>query len=236
MDLKRFFCDEKITGDVAYLRGEEFYHAVKVTRHKVGFKLILCDDGDTDYYATIREINKDYLVAAIDERVPNPVESAFRLNLYIGNNKDLDTVVQKAVEMGVNSVTPFISERCNVKQVNYERLNKIVLESSKQCGRARLAAVKPQISFEKAVDEAANGDVFFFYEFEKENFVRDAVIGGKDINVFIGPEGGFSEKETAYAHERGIRTYSLGKRIMRVATAVIAACALINDKADGSFN
>lgn len=236
MDLKRFFCDEKIMGDVAYLRGEEFYHAVKVTRHKVGYKLILCDDGDTDYYATIKEINKDYLVAAIDERVHNPVESAFRLNLYIGNNKDLDTVVQKAVEMGVNSVTPFLSERCNVKQVNYERLNKIVLESSKQCGRARLAAVKPQISFEKAVDEAANGDVFFFYEFEKENFVRDAVIGGKDINVFIGPEGGFSEKETAYAHERGIRTYSLGKRIMRVATAVVAACALINDKADGSFN
>ncbi len=236
MDLKRFFCDEKINGDIVKLSGDEFYHAVKVTRHKVGYKLILCDNGNYDYYATIKEINRDFLIAKIDKRVFNPVESDFKLNLYIGNNKDIDSVVQKAVEMGVNSITPFVSERCNVKEINYERLNKIVLESSKQCGRARLATINEQITFEEAVTQAKTGEVFLFYEFEDKNFVRDTLIKSKEISIFIGTEGGFSEEEIAFAHKEGIKTYSLGKRIMRVATAVVSACALVNDKAEGSFN
>ena len=56
MDLKRFFTDEKITGNTAKLTGNEFYHAVKVTRHKNGYKLILCDNDRYDYYATITDI------------------------------------------------------------------------------------------------------------------------------------------------------------------------------------
>lgn len=235
MDLKRFFCDEKINGDTVVLTGDEFYHAVKVTRHKVGYKLVVSDNDGFDYLCTITEIGKDFLTAKIEEKTLNPVESDFTLNLYIGNNKDLDVVVQKAVELGVKTVIPFVSQHCNVKKINGERLDKIVTESSKQCGRAIKAIVREQIDFDKVVEETKNGNTYLFYEYESENKVADSKIDfDKGINVIIGPEGGFSEEEIKKVRENGIKTYTLGKRIMRVCTAVVASCVLVNEKADGA--
>ena len=73
MDLKRFFTD-KIEDDYAFLTGKEFYHAVKVVRLKIGYKLIICDNSGMDYYCTIDEITKDYLRAKIDKSVANDTE------------------------------------------------------------------------------------------------------------------------------------------------------------------
>ena len=92
MDLKRFFCENKIIGNKIILSGEEFYHAIKVTRHKVGYKIIVCDNGDIDYYATITEINKDNLVAIIDKKEQNFCESNLDVTLFIGNNKNIDSI------------------------------------------------------------------------------------------------------------------------------------------------
>lgn len=234
MDLKRFFCEENINDDVVILTGDEFYHAVKVTRHKIGYKLVVCDNLGYDYYCTVTEIGKNFLVAKIDQKAENPVESTFTLNLYIGNNKDLDTVVQKAVELGVKNVIPFTSQHCNVKNINRDRLEKIVTESSKQCGRAIKAVIYDQIDFAEVVKKVKNSNSYLFYEYENDNKVSDSVIDyKKEINIIIGPEGGFSEEEIAKAKGNGIKTYTLGKRILRVGTAVVAACVLINEKADG---
>lgn len=231
MDLKRFFCNEKITGDYVTLDGDEFYHAVKVTRHKIGYKFIACDNGEYDYYCTITDISKNSLIAKIDKIDKNNVENDFSVNLYIGNNKDLDTVVQKATELGVSSITPFISEHCNVKDVNYDRLNKIVLESSKQCGRSKLIAINKIVSFSDAIISTENYKNFLFYEFEKQNRVEKKDLSGyKKINLFIGPEGGFSQHEIQLAKDKKIKICTLGKCIMRVSTAVVSACVLVNDK------
>lgn len=236
MDLKRFFCDEQIIGRFVWLRGDEFYHAVKVTRHKVGYKLIVCNNTNIDYYCTVVEIGKDFLKAVVDATEKNPVESMFTLNLYIGNNKDLDVVVQKAVELGVSTITPFRSQHCNEKNVNFDRLDKIVLESSKQCGRAVLARINNQIDFAQVIEQIKGDSNYLFYEYERKNSVKNSdITRGSEINIIIGPEGGFSEEEIALALKNGIKTYTLGKRILRVATAVVASCVLINEKADDIY-
>ena len=233
MDLKRFFAEEKIEGDTVVLRGDEFYHAVKVTRHKVGYKLIVCDNGKFDYYATVTEIGKDYLTAHVDEVKENDVELPYKLTLYIGNNKDLDVVTQKAVEMGVTEIVPFVSQHCNIKTVAYDRLRKVISESAKQCGRSCLPVLREQMDFDEVLTDLTWSEVFAFYEYERENKVKDAkLVHGKDISIIIGCEGGFAVEEIEKMKERGITTYTLGKRIMRVATAVVAACALVNEKAE----
>ena len=231
MDLKRFFSDNKIIGNKIILSGEEFYHAVKVTRHKVGFKIIVCDNSNIDYYATITEINKDNLIAIIDKKEYNTVESNLDVTLFIGNNKNLDSVVQKSVELGVKRIVPFTSQHCNVFDVNYERLRKIVAESSKQCGRATLAHVEKIKTFKECLELVKNSEVFAFYEHEETRKIASFAgdIPSK-ISIFIGCEGGFSEDEIKEFNTNGIFPYTLGKRILRVATAVVAACTLINDK------
>ena len=232
MDLKRFFTDEPICDKKVVLTGDEFYHCCKVTRHKVGYKIILCDNGDMDYYATIREINKDSLTAEIYDSKTNDVESKIPLTLYIGNNKDIDDVVQKAVELGVMEIIPFVSQHCNVESIKKERLKKIVLESSKQCGRSRLAKIGDLVSFDEMLASAKNKQCFAFYEFERLNKVMNAPFQAKETALIIGCEGGFSVEEIEKMRQAEISTYTLGKRILRVATAVVSAITLINEKMD----
>ena len=88
MDLKRFFTDEEIIGDSIVLTGAEYYHAVKVTRHKIGYKIIVCNNTNKDYYCTITDISKSELTAKIDDVLINESEPDYNLSLYIGNNKD----------------------------------------------------------------------------------------------------------------------------------------------------
>lgn len=231
MDLKRFFSDcvdwEKKT---AVLRDEEFYHAVKVTRHKVGYKLVICNGDDFDYNCEVTEITKDALYAKIENRTKNETELKNPVVLYIGVNKDIDTVVQKAVEMGARKIVPFTSAHSNVDKINIDRLNKIVVESSKQCGRNRLAEVCPLITYKEAMSIAKDTNIFFYYEYERDNKTCDAAVDDGEISVFIGSEGGFSLDEVACAKEAGAKLLTLGNRILRVSTAVVSALTLVIER------
>lgn len=229
MDLKRFFSDGiDYESKTAVLTGDEFYHAVKVTRHKIGYKLIICGDGIYDYYCTVEKITDDSLYAKIDSRELNETETRIPVTLYIGANKDLDTAVQKAVEMGASKIVPFTSAHCNTDKINVDRLNKIVLESSKQCGRARLAKVASLMTLKEALSVAKDTDIMFFYEFERTRKVVDCEFTHREISIFIGCEGGFSVEESELFSTFGAKPITLGKRILRVSTAVVAAMALVN--------
>ena len=228
MDLKRFFTDRPI-GEHAYLTGQEFYHAVKVVRLKVGYKLIVCQGDDYDYYCTVEEIGKDLLIAKVDEKVYNETELNHNVTLYIGANKDLDTVMQKAVELGVSRIIPFTSQHSNVNKINRDRLETIVMESSKQCGRSKLASIGDPVPFSEI--DTDDKQVFSFYEFERKNKVSDVSLTNKDIAVVIGSEGGFSVEEYREMQNKGWHVLTLGKRILRVSTAVVSALTLVNERA-----
>lgn len=228
MDLKRFFIDEPINNNKEVrLCGKEFYHAVKVTRHKIGYKLIICDNSGYDFYCTVSAITADFLLAIVDEKKYNESEIKSILNLYIGINKDFDVSVQKAVEMGVKNIYPMLTQHGNIKNINEERINKIILESSKQCGRAILPILKPVISYDLVIKSVA-ANAFLFYEHENIRRIECANSNSNSIiDIIIGSEGGFSEDEILKAKNEGIKTYTLGKRILRVNTALVSALALV---------
>lgn len=232
MDLKRFFSEEiDYPNRKAVLRGDEFIHAVKVTRHKIGYFIILSGNDGYDYYAKVSDITSDALYAEITERVLNDSETVRPVVLYAGAGKDLDTVVQKAVELGVKKIVPFFSERTNTDKLNLQRMRKIIFESSKQCGRSCLAEITEPVTFEQAVEDASAGHAIMFYEFERERKVSSAKWDDeKPVNIFIGAEGGFSEAEKDFFLAKGGKTYTLGKRILRVATAVVSALTLVLEK------
>lgn len=229
MDLKRFYSEDiDFARRVARLSGEEFYHAARVTRHKVGYKLIVFGDGEYDYYCTVEEIGKEDMTLHIDGREINNAESGRPVTLYIGANKDLDTVVQKAVEMGASKIVPFTSAHGNVTEINLDRLKKIVLESSKQCGRARLAEVCDIMPLKSALNVAKDTNIYFFYEFERDRKTSEIELKDGEVSVFIGCEGGFSTEERDMFLSIGAYPFTLGRRILRVGTAVVAALTTVN--------
>ncbi|MCI7583407.1 MAG: 16S rRNA (uracil(1498)-N(3))-methyltransferase [Christensenellaceae bacterium] len=225
MEIRRFLTSsDKIKNDVAEISGDEFTYAVKVLRQKTGFTVIVNSGDGYDRIGEISEIAKDKLTVKIRETVKNEATPDKKITLYQGSCKQgkNDFIVQKAVELGISRIVFFKSDFVTEKEVNVERLRKIATEALKQCGRADSVEVEFTDYF-NAVDNCENA--VMFYEGECENTLSDI---GNDVSaLFVGSEGGFSEREVGYARERGLKTITLGKRILRAETASVVATSMI---------
>lgn len=225
MEIRRFLTSsDNIKNDVAEISGDEFTYAVKVLRQKTGFTVIVNTGDGYDRIGEISEITKDKLTVKIRETVKNEATPDKKITLYQGSCKQgkNDFIVQKAVELGISRIVFFKSDFVTEKEVNVERLRKIATEALKQCGRADSVEVEFTDYF-SAVDNCENAVIF--YEGECENTLSDI---GNDVSaLFVGSEGGFSEREVGYARERGLKTITLGKRILRAETASVVATSMI---------
>lgn len=225
MDAKRFFIDKKdIEQDFITIKGAEFTHLSKVLRYKVGYDLIACDNSGYDYFAKLASIEKDYAQAQIYAKEWNNTETKREIVLCQAVCKELDFIVQKAVELGVGKCIPFTSEFTNIKQINLERLQKVALNASKQCGRAKLMEISSLFGYEHMLETIKMGEVVLFYE----ESLRELKVNGGDTPLYIvvGSEGGFSKAEIEKAHSLGISDFSLGKRVLRAETAAVAGMVL----------
>lgn len=236
MEIKRFFLpfDQPIrVGSVAVVSGDEFIHAVKVSRYKVGYKLVLSNGDGFDYFCTVTSIDKNSFSCSVDEAKKNPNELSFPLSLYMCAIEKSDIAVQKATEIGAKEIHLMISSFTNAKNQNLDRLNKIALESAKQCGRAVVPKIFSPVSFEEGVTHAAEhySKVIFCYEKAREGRISEA-LSKKDgsVAVVVGSEGGFSDEEVSFALEKGVNVVTLGRRILRAETASIVALAIVGEE------
>lgn len=233
MEIRRFFVNsEDINGDIVTLRGDEFLHMTKVLRYKVGYKAnILANDG-LERSCTVVEVGSNHAALRIDD-VKRVDAKYARVTLFAGllKNNKLDLVIQKSVELGVDSVVPFLSANSAEKNFQRKRAEKIALEAAKQCGSAYLSSVDDLIDFDGLLERLSEFDlVIAAYEGERHNSIKDLSITAKNVAVIVGPEGGFKEEEIAALRSRGANIVTLGKRILRAETASIVISALLLDK------
>ena len=137
-------------------------------------------------------------------------------------------IVQKSVELGAREIVFYTSSRTIRRPDDFSsrltRLARIAREAAGQSGRGILPAVRGLLPFEDAVREASRADIpLFFYEGGGESLRPHPFAGASSCSIFTGPEGGFSEEETALARASGMRVASLGPRILRCETAPVAA-------------
>ena len=165
-----------------------------------------------------------------------PVE----VKLFFGYPKGdkLETIVQKAVELGAHVITPFDSTYC-VKRPDAEKVRarlprwtKIAVEAAKQCGRSALPVVNEPLSFPQMLDAAGEcGLVLFCYEADGAHSLKTVLthMGGvSSVAVIVGAEGGFSPVEAAAAAARGFHLVNLGPRILRCETAPLYALSALS--------
>ena len=230
MEIRRFYINpNKFDGAVAVIDGDEFVHAVKVLRQKVGYKIVFCTGDGNDYLAEISKIEKDRLYARVLDKTKNTSEPKKQVILFQGAMKNKnDFIVQKAVELGVSKVVFFISKNVSEKDVSTERLNKIAIEACKQCGRA--IQVDVQLMPFSDVVEQIDADTILFYEEERQNKIRQLDLSDcETLKIIIGSEGGFDISEVEQAKQKGAKILSLGARILRAETAAIVATAFAMD-------
>ena len=203
-----------------------------------GESITVCDMQKFEYECTLTDFLSDRVLAQVVSERKCDTEPPFAARLYqaLPKGDKLDTVIQKAVECGVSSITTFNSERCIAKEKGDEenklrRRNKISLEAAKQSGRGLVPEVKATVSFTRMIEEASCSDIkLFCYEGDETVSVRKLLsdenarlkssgIETPTISIIVGSEGGFSLNEVARAREAGFIPIGLGKRILRTETA-----------------
>ena len=230
MELRRFYVTpDCIQNDGISIEGNEYRHMTGVLRFRPGWKCIVCDNTGYDYLCEVTAIDKTKATLRILEKTQNDAETAYPLTLCCGLIKPdkMEIEIQKAVEIGVQTIRPFRSKNTSETDVRTDRLERIVLEACKQCGRAILPSVMPVVPFEALFAEPSR--YYMAYECDREHLLRNVLEtpNERGISVIIGSEGGFTEEEARYAAQQGATLCSLGKRILRAETAAIAALATI---------
>ena len=226
---------EDITEDKALITGEEAQHIGRVLRMKKGDEVTLCDGEGNFYEAVLSDFSDKSVTADILSSRRAETEPEVQITIFQGvpKNPKLETIVQKATEIGVVRIVPVDTVRAVAKldkSAKVDRLRKIAKEAAKQSKRGIIPYVNDTVSFKEAVKMASEADLALIpYEEEREVSLKKALSGKnpQTVAVMIGPEGGFEKEEICLAKENGIISVTLGKRILRTETAPLAVSAAI---------
>ncbi len=238
--MPRFFTDAtNISEGFVTLFGGDAHHISRSLRMACGEIITVCDGTGREITAELCEFKPDCVRAKILSEKKSEQELPVRVTLYQGYPKSdkLELIIQKAVELGATRIVPFESERC-VKRPNAEkserrgaRLSKIAEEAAKQCGRAVIPTVALPIAFEAAIKEACTESDTVFFCYEGGGVPITQLIennkNSKSLAIFVGSEGGFSQKEADFAQKSGAFLCGLGNRILRCETAPIFALSAV---------
>ncbi len=223
------------------LGGDEAHHLLHVMRVKEGESLILFDGSGAEFDTVIVATKKKELTAEIHARrvVSRELETEISLAVALPKGDRQKWLIEKLVELGASAFIPLDSERSVAKSGSgtADRLSRVVVEASKQCGRNALMRLEEPIST-KVLFSSAYAEKPEVAETLKivahpggktlGEILRAPENQNRKILAAIGPEGGFSDAEVASAFAVGWIPVSLGNRILRTETAGIAICAQLN--------
>lgn len=231
--MQRYFAQFDIDDKFIEITGDDYHHIKNVMRMKINDQFYI-SNGKVVYYCSIKEINNDGIIGELLDEVKKKSELKIHVTIAQGMPKagKFETVIQKVTELGVFDVVPVLSERSLFKvdkkteHKKIERFNKIAKSAAEQSHRLIIPQiysfmnVKELIAFSKCYDykcvayEASSKEEQYNFSHLLQN-IRE----NEKMLIFIGPEGGLSEKEIALLIENDFQVISLGNRILRTETA-----------------
>ncbi len=236
--MRRFYAPtENFDEKQIVLDSEQSRHLRSVLRLVEGAEVQVFDGIGNEFLCGIERIEKKGTrLKVLNKVLPSAPESDLELTLAVAilKGEKFDLVIQKAVELGVTNFMPIITKRCDVKLKDSakknERWEKIVIESSKQCGRAKLMKINKPSDFESFMKDSISKSLideafFLFSERNGENFAN--MKSNKKITAVIGSEGGWEDSEIRLAIQNNFQIITLGGRILRAETAAISIVSLL---------
>ena len=215
-------------------------HLVQVLRAKVAEKAILFNGDGYDYEVEIQSIIKHDVSVLVLAKNKNINESSLCIHLYqaLSTNDKMDWVIQKAVELGVQKITPLLTQRSQVK-LKHEKKDKkihhwqqIAIAACEQSGRSVIPQIYSITTIEHCLQEMSPIDKherrFVLNPYGKQGLTFEGVNQNPgEVKLFIGPEGGFTEDEISFIQSQAFESLVLGPRILRTETAPIAGVAIL---------
>ncbi|MDD3221211.1 MAG: 16S rRNA (uracil(1498)-N(3))-methyltransferase [Clostridia bacterium] len=239
--MPRFFVPlSQVREEELVIRGNDVNHIKNVLRMHPGDEVSISDGQGMDYFCRIKTIEREEICLSIENSWKSYVELPVRLYLFQGLPKGdkMELIIQKAVELGAYEIIPVRTSRVIVKLDEKKEVKKltrwqqIAEGGAKQSGRGIVPEIKPVMGFAQALAYARSldGMIIPYEKAEGMANTRKIISGLKDkksIGIFIGPEGGFDEKEVEAAIEAGASPVTLGRRILRTETAGLAMLSVL---------
>jgi 16S rRNA (uracil1498-N3)-methyltransferase len=234
MHLHRFILNFELNKEKVLIKDKEIIFQIRrVLRFRPGKKIILVNNNlGKEALAEILNFNDNLITVKILEVFESKKEYEKEVRLYIAilKKENFELVCQKTTEIGVKKIIPLITEHTVKLNFKKERILKIIKEAAEQSGRLIIPEFLEIQKFEDVVSNLKNNGLNLFFDLSGEklkNFEKE-ILNHKVINVFIGPEGGWSEKEINLAKENGFLIANLGNFTLRAETAAICSTFFIH--------
>lgn len=242
--MRRYWIEKKhFKNDAILLTGDTFHHICEVCRQDVGNKFEILCDGQA-YFVEITERLKKSATAKILEtrEAPKPQKPYIHLCVSISKFPTMDTIIEKAVELGVYQFHPFVSDFSFIRDPKSDRLRdklarweRIVRAATSQTGRGDLMEVAEISNLSKLIEKMNQNPAsvgLFPYEGSADTTVGKAIERFKSLNpeniwLFVGSEGGYSDAEVDFFKKHGLESSSLGDQVLRVETACLSLVSIL---------
>ncbi len=240
MRVSRFFIDAPLSeGQHLILPPKLINYIVNVLRLKTGDTVVLFNGRQNnqsgEFTATLNEVSKRHAVAYIESFSEKNTEPLIKIHLFqgISRSERMDFTIQKAIELGANEITPVLTQRSNSGKFNAKLQEKkmqhwqgIANSACEQSGRTVLIKVNEPIQVQQM--NQFDADIKLLLAPEAQSRLAEySDLPPKNINLFIGPEGGLTHEEIDWACGNGYQKLKLGPRILRTETAGLAILSIL---------
>lgn len=225
-----FYSDSVNKGEARFGR-DESGHCLRVLRMRRGDTISFTDGKGNFYEGLITEDNPSAMVASISSVIKAEVRP-YRLHVAISpvkNDDRLEWFIEKAVETGIDQITPLICNRTEKRRIRKERLEGLIISAMKQSVKCHLPELNDIVNFNEFVTAARPGArLIACCDPEiRRTAITGAFSPGDEVTILIGPEGDFSSEEVALAIGNGFTPVHLGNSRLRTETAGIMACCSV---------
>lgn len=228
--IHRFITQYQKTNNILKINDVSLVHQIKdVLKMCVGEDCIIIGEDQIEILCTIKNIKPKYIELNIKEKIIQKnknIDSTKFVTLYMAilKKENFEIVLQKASEIGIHTIVPIVTNRTVKTGLNYERLQKIAREASELCGRNTVIEIKDIANFSDAIKND-DSDTKILFDISGEDVkIQNSKV--KNLSIYIGPEGGFTENEINLAKGNKMEIKNLGQLTLRGETAGIIACYL----------
>lgn len=207
-------------------------HLMRVLRLKEGHSIVLFDGSGYAFQAEIATLSKKTLAARIIEPLPQQPTSPLHseIALAVSKGDKMDWIIQKATELGVNTISPVISTRTDIRldeqrwQKKHASWQQIMISACEQSGRDHLVTIHPVQALIHWLQNCQASSKLICHLEQSTRFAEVAT--NQDVAMCFGSEGGFTDEEVKLAQTHGFIPVSMGPRVLRAETAPLAALAI----------
>ena len=229
-NIRLYFPDNIAENTTSLLSKEHTHYVANVMRMKRGSNINFFNK-EGEWLSEIIFLDRDRVEVKFLYKMKESLKpSNIELAICLVKKNPMEIILQKATELGVSRITPIISERTEVKELNYERALKIVIEATEQSNQLNPPDVSKVIKLKDFLEKLDSGAKFLFADVNSQNNLQKKDVEGETQKIIlIGPEGDFSpsERESIFA-KANTTSFSISKNILRSDTAVISAISLVN--------